>query len=32
MSAKERIEELQEKKLEFILNESVFENENPSWG
>jgi len=28
----ERIEELQEMKSEFILNESVFEDENPSWG
>jgi hypothetical protein len=28
----DRIEELQEKRDEFILNESVFEDENPSWG
>ena len=28
----DRFEELQEMKNEFILNESVFENENPSWG
>ncbi|HBI37021.1 MAG TPA: hypothetical protein DDY71_05200 [Spirochaetia bacterium] len=32
MNANERIEELEEKKLEFILNESVYEDENPSWG
>ena len=28
----DRIEELQGMKNEFILNESVFEDENPSWG
>jgi hypothetical protein len=28
----ERIAELQEKKDEFILNESIFADENPSWG
>lgn len=28
----DRIEELREKREEFILNESVFEDENPSWG
>lgn len=27
-----RIEELEEMKTEFILNESVLEDENPSWG
>ncbi len=27
----ERIQELQEKMNEFILNESVFADENPSW-
>lgn len=27
----ERIEELQEKKSEFVLNESVYEDDNPSW-
>ena len=26
-----RIEELEEKRTEFIINESVFEDENPSW-
>lgn len=29
---KDRIEELQEKLHEFILNESVFEDDHPSWG
>lgn len=29
---KERIEELQEKMQEFILNESVFADDHPSWG
>jgi hypothetical protein len=28
----DRIEELEEMKAEFILNEAVFEDENPSWG
>jgi hypothetical protein len=28
----ERIEELEEQKSEFILNESVFADDNPSWG
>ena len=28
----DRIEELQEKRHEFILNESVFADDNPSWG
>ena len=32
MNRNERIEELQEKKDEFILNESVFADDNPSWG
>lgn len=27
----ERIEELQEKRKEFILNESAYEDDNPSW-
>ena len=29
---RDRIEELQEKHHEFILNESVFADDNPSWG
>ena len=32
MNRNERIEELQEKRHEFILNESVFADDNPSWG
>jgi hypothetical protein len=28
----DRIEELQEKRNEFIFSELVFEDENPSWG
>lgn len=31
MNTKDRITELKEKRDEFILNESVFEDENPSW-
>lgn len=31
MTIFERIEELQEKRNEFVLNESVYEDENPSW-
>ena len=27
----ERIEELQDMKLEFLFNEAVFEDESPSW-
>ena len=32
MNKSERIEELEDKKLEFTFNEAVFEDENPSWG
>lgn len=32
MNAFDRLAELQEKRDEFILNESVYEDENPSWG
>ena len=32
MNTNDRIEELEEKKNEFILNESVYVDENPSWG
>lgn len=32
MTPNERIEELQEKRNEYILNESVFPDDNPSWG
>jgi hypothetical protein len=32
MDTNERIAELEEKKLEYILNEAVFEDDNPSWG
>lgn len=32
MSVHERIDELEEKKEEFILNESVFADDHPSWG
>ena len=28
----ERIAELEEMKAEFIFNESIFQDENPSWG
>jgi hypothetical protein len=28
----ERIEELQEKRTEFIFNEALYSDENPSWG
>ena len=31
MDTKNRIAELQEKMQEFILNEAVFDDENPSW-
>jgi len=31
MNKKERIEELQEKMDEYILNESVFPDDSPSW-
>lgn len=29
---RQRIEDLQEKMNEFILNESIFEDDHPSWG
>jgi len=32
MNTNYRIQELEEKRDEFILNESVFADENPSWG
>jgi len=32
MDTNYRIEELEEKRDEFILNEAVFADENPSWG
>lgn len=32
MDINEKIKELQEMKDEFIFNESVFENDSPSWG
>ena len=32
MNSLDRLAELQEKRDEFILNESVFEDDNPSWG
>lgn len=32
MNKNERIEELEEMRLEFILNEAVFADDHPSWG
>ena len=32
MNTTERIEELREKRDEFIFNETVYADENPSWG
>lgn len=32
MNKNERIQELEEKRDEFILNEAVFADDHPSWG
>jgi len=32
MNKDERIEELEENRLEFVFNEAIFQDENPSWG